>query len=151
MKLPIFVVAMMLAVASTVEAKVYRWLDASGNVVYSQSPPPDAGKVDELDLPGNEEGPGNDRRQGGNVPEKEKTGDTGTSGQIGKPLDPETRKQYCEKAKKNLELLRSADEDSVFITEKQEMVHFTAEEKARRMKRAEEAAAAYCSKTVEAE
>ena len=45
------ILAVMLALAGTASAKLYKWVDKDGNVTYSQQKPPDA-KAEEVKLKG---------------------------------------------------------------------------------------------------
>ena len=44
------VAALMLLVAMSAQGEVYKWVDESGQVHYSQTPPPKGGQVERLDL-----------------------------------------------------------------------------------------------------
>ncbi len=142
-KVLLMLALMVLGANSVAMAKVYRWVDAQGNVVYSQTPPPDPDKAEELELPP--------------AGEPAKTKGTEASGQKGEKrapadfnrgrldaMDPELRKQYCEKARKNIELLEKAEPGSAFVNEKNEIVRFSEEERAKRLDNARKAERAYC-------
>ncbi len=136
----------MLGVNGVGMAKVYRWVDAEGNVVYSQTPPLDQRNAEEVELPSagepvppkEEKAPG--QKEGKKAPVNYDRGKL-------EGMDPALRKQYCEKARKNIELLEKADSESAFVTENNEIVKFSEEERAKRLENARKAERAYCEST----
>ena len=121
------------------EAKVYKWTDENGKVVFSQSPPPENIKGEEIEVnappPATEPAKNPDGKPVEKVDEKAE----------GNPaLDPQLRKEYCEKGKKNLEVLENAGPDMGFVTEDNKLVKFTPEEKALKIKEAQAVVKAYC-------
>ena len=124
-----------LLLVSLAEAKVYKWVDESGKVVFSQSPPPGNIQAEEVQV--NAPSPATAPKEVEKVVVDEKV--------KGNPaLDPELRRKYCEKGRKNLEILESAKPGAGFFTEDKKLVKFSPEEKALRMKEAEAAIKAYC-------
>jgi len=117
------------------EAKVYRWVDESGKVVFSQTPPPEHIKGEEIQV--NAPPPA--------TPVEEKTEDVVDEKAKGNPaLDPALRKENCNKSKKSLKLLESAGPDVRFIIENGKPVKLSAEERALKTKEAQAAIKAYC-------
>jgi hypothetical protein len=143
MKTHILIAALIVAATSTTEAKIYRWIDANGNVAYSQVPPPDSTKAEEMKLP-SAGGPA--VQAGKQAPEAKREGPVSADYDRKKleGMDPALRKKYCEKAKKNIEILEKADPGSAFVTEKNEIVRFSKEERAKRLQNARKAEKAYC-------
>ncbi|HEC05426.1 MAG TPA: DUF4124 domain-containing protein [Thiolapillus brandeum] len=124
-----------LLLAGLAEAKVYKWVDESGKVVFSQTPPPENVPAEEVQVNAPPPATAPKEAEKETVDEKVK----------GNPaLDPELRREYCEKGRKNLEILESAKPGAGFFTEDKKLVKFTPEEKALRMKEAEAAIKAYC-------
>ena len=120
------------------QAKVYRWVDENGKVVFSQMPPPAHIEGEEIQV--NAPPPATAPEQEGEdaaekVSEKEK----------GNPaLDPELRRENCEKSKKSLELLESAGPDVRFIIEDGKPVKLSREERELKSKEARAGIKAYC-------
>jgi hypothetical protein len=131
------------AIAAMVTAGVaaadgYRWVDDEGNVVFSQSPPPGDQPAERIQLPASQ-----------SFTEEATTTAAETEANAAKPatpqdLDPAVRQGYCDKAKKNVELLENTEPGTPFITEDNNVVKFTEEEIAERLQQAQEAAKAYC-------
>ncbi|WP_457668180.1 DUF4124 domain-containing protein [Thiolapillus sp.] len=140
MKRTIFVgLAVLVVLGGLVEAKVYRWVDETGKTVYSQSPPPENIKGEEIQVsaPPPATAPEKDAGEQAVKPVDEKI--------KGNPaLDPQLRKEYCEKGKKNLEVLENAGPDMGFVTEDNKLVKFTPAEKATKIKEAQAVVKAYC-------
>jgi len=127
----------LLALSTTAPAEIYRWVDDLGNVVFSQSPPPDSRDVDTVEVappPAHPEHPPGERVQ--------------EAADIRSPanpaLDDATRKAYCETGKRNLELLNDNPGTSLFRTESGEAVRYTAEEIAIKIKENKAVVKAYC-------
>lgn len=138
---------MVLGMNIVAEAKVYRWVDDEGNVVYSQVPPPDPAMAEEVELPAaGEPAASNERKAPEAKAEKETPADYDRKKLEG--MDPELRKEYCEKARKNIEILEKAEPGSAFVTEKNEIVKFNEEERAKRLENARRAESAYCKEKV---
>lgn len=121
------------------QAKVYRWVDETGKVVYSQSPPPESIKGEEIQVdappPATASEPKKEDAAVEEISEKEK----------GNPaLDAKLRKEYCEKGRKNLDVLENTGPDMGFVTEDNKLVKFTPEEKALKIKEAQAVIKAYC-------
>lgn len=121
------------------EAKVYKWLDENGKVVFSQKPPPGNIQAEEIRVnappPATLSEEKSEQQATEKVDEKSK----------GNPaLDTQLRKEYCEKGRKNLEVLENAGPDMGFVTEENKLVKFTPEEKARKIKEAQAVVKAYC-------
>ncbi len=122
-------------------ADVYRWVDADGNVVYSQVPPPPGVEAERMTLepppaPAPVQERGTAEQSGEKAPPPAASGKT--------TLDPATRRAYCEKALNNLELLDNAVPGMPFVTEEGKLVRFDKEELERRRARALKAREAYC-------
>ncbi|WP_456379498.1 DUF4124 domain-containing protein [Thiolapillus sp.] len=117
------------------EAKIYRWVDESGKVVFSQTPPPEHIEGEEIQV--NAPPPA--------TPVEKKTEDIVDEKIKGNPaLDTALRKEYCEKGKQNLQVLENAGPDMGFVTEDNELMKFTPEEKALKIKEAQVVIKAYC-------
>lgn len=130
-----------LMMASMVQAGAYRWVDDAGNVIYSQTPPPDARRAEEIALPVSppEQPSAQKEKEVAAKPEGTEYDKAGVAG-----MDPAQRREFCEKARKNIELLENAGADTAFVTEEKQLVKFSEEEKAQRLERAREAETAYC-------
>ena len=123
-----------LLLAGLAEAKVYKWVDESGKVVFSQTPPPENVPAEEVQV--NAPPPAT-------VP-KEAEKETVDEKIKGNPaLDPELRREYCEKGRKNLEVLQNTGSEMGFVTEDNKLVKFTPEEKALKIKESQAAVKAY--------
>ncbi len=121
--------------AGLAEAKVYRWVDESGKVVFSQMPPPEHIKAEEVQV--NAPPPA--------TPVEEKMEDGVDEKVKGNPaLDPALRKEYCKKGRQNLKVLENAEPGMGFVTEDNKLVKFTPEEKALKIKEAQAVIKAYC-------
>ncbi len=117
----------------SVQARVYKWVDEQGQIVYSQTPRP---KAQEVKLP------------------HPKTTDATLEKAVsdGKSLiKPAVTKRangqggrYCEQARRNVRLLRNAGPDTVFVTRDKKLVKYNDEERLKRLKIAEKAVGAYC-------
>ncbi len=117
------------------EAKVYKWVDENGEVVFSQQPPPEGIKSEEIQV--NAPPPA--------TPEEKKIEDVVDDKVRGNPaLDLELRRENCKKSKKSLELLESAGPDVRFIIEDGKPVKLSPEERALKSKEARAAIKAYC-------
>jgi len=121
------------------QAKVYRWVDENGKVVYSQSPPPESIKAEEIQVnappPATAAEPKKEDAAVTEVSEKEK----------GNPaLDTKLRKEYCKKGHQNLKVLEEAGPDMGFVTEDHKLLKFTPEQKAMKIKEARAVVKAYC-------
>ena len=121
------------------EAKVYRWVDESGKVVYSQTPPPENVKSEEIQV--NAPPPATRSEQ-----EKKQAEAAAIKPENkGNPaLDPGLRKQYCDKGRKNLEVLQNADPGMGFVTEDKKLIRLNADEIAVKIKESEAVIKAYC-------
>ncbi|WP_457674551.1 DUF4124 domain-containing protein [Thiolapillus sp.] len=123
-----------LLAGSAVEAAVYRWVDESGKVVYSQTPPPENLKGEKIRV--------NAPPPATPVQAEKDAADEGVKGNPA--LDPELRKEYCDKGRKVLEVLKSATPDMEFLTEDGKSVKYTREELDAKKKEAQMAVRAYC-------
>jgi hypothetical protein len=132
----------MIALATTgvANADGYRWVDEEGNVVYSQSPPPGAQQAERLQLPSS---PVAEEASETTTPDTE-TEEAEQPATV-EDLDPAVRQGYCDKAKKNVELLKNTEPGVPFITEDNNVVKFSDAEKAQRLQQAQEAVEAYCN------
>jgi hypothetical protein len=125
------------------EAKVYRWVDEDGKVVFSQTPPPESIQGEEIKV---------DAPPPATAPEKEnaetdvgkKTDKTGKNARGNPALDDELRQKYCETGKKNLDLLENSAPDMGFVTEDNKLLKFSPEEKALKIREAQAVIKAYC-------
>ncbi len=125
----------MVLLGGLAEAKVYKWTDESGKVVFSQMPPPENIKGEEIQV--NAPAPA--------TPVEKKTEDMMDNKVKGNPaLDPALRKENCNKSKKSLRLLESAGPDVRFVIENGKPVKLSAEERALKTKEAQAAIKAYC-------
>jgi hypothetical protein len=125
--------------AGVASADAYRWVDEKGNVVYSQKRPTGEQTAERVPLPAKQP----------SVEEEATTPETKESEKTKKPttakeLDPAVREKYCDKAKKNVELLENSKPGTAFVTEDKTLVKFDAEEIAKRLEKAREAVQAYC-------
>lgn len=117
------------------QAKVYRWVDETGKVVYSQSPPPESIEGEEIQV---------DAPPPATPPEVASEGAVDKEVKGNPALDPELRKENCKKSKKSLELLENAGPDVSFIIEDNKPVKLSPEERALKTKEAQAAIKAYC-------
>ncbi|WP_456405354.1 DUF4124 domain-containing protein [Thiolapillus sp.] len=121
------------------DAKVYKWVDEDGKVVFSQNPPPESIKAEEIQVNAPPPASASEKKS------EEKAVESVDEKSKGNPaLDAQLRKESCEKGKKNLEVLENAGPDMGFVTEDNKLVKFTPEEKARKIKEAQAAIKAYC-------
>jgi hypothetical protein len=131
-----------MVIAGVACADAYRWVDKDGNVVFSQSPPPEQQETERIRLPVTQAFTEEE-------PEESETVDSEESEKTKKPasiddLDPAVRKDYCDRAKQNVELLENTDPGTAFLTEDKTIIRFSEEERAKRMKLAKKAMEAYC-------
>jgi len=126
--------------AAVVDAKVYRWVDENGKVVFSQTPPPESIQGEEItvDAPPPATAPKEEKSEAA----AEKTAEKNPPGNPA--LDAELRKKYCETGKKNLELLENSGPEMGFVTEDNTLMKFSPEEKAVKIKEAKAVIKAYC-------
>jgi hypothetical protein len=124
-----------LAVAG--EEDVYRWVDKSGAVVYSQVPPDEDATGEWIKVK--------------TAPAEEKEVAEDASGQTEKKdlakdpvLDEEERKEYCDAGRQNLKLLEESGLDASFSMGDGEPVKFTPEEREQKIKEAKAVIEAYC-------
>ncbi len=125
-------------VGGLAEAKVYRWVDENGKVVYSQTPPPASIQAEEVKVKA---------PPPATAPEKttnQENAET-TEEEKGNPaLDAGLRKEYCEKSRTILKALEEAGPDTVFVTEDNKSIKLDSREKAKKIKEAQAAIKAYC-------
>ncbi|WP_082030742.1 DUF4124 domain-containing protein [Thiolapillus brandeum] len=120
-------------------AGVYRWVDENGKVVYSQTPPPESVKSEKIEV----NAPPPATRSPQEIQEKEAASvDTGNEGNPA--LDAELRRKYCEKGRKNLEVLQNAKPGMGFVTEDKKLIRLDADEIAVKIKESESVIKAYC-------
>ena len=121
------------------QAKVYKWVDENGKVVFSQTPPPDSIQAEEVKVdappPASAPKPA-DKAQAAEPVSKEVKGNPA--------LDDGLRKEYCEKGRQNLKVLEEAGPKMGFVTEDGDLVRFSPEEKALKIKEAKAIVKAYC-------
>ena len=130
---------MALGVNGVALAEVYRWVDAEGKVVYSQTPPPPSVKSEKIKV--NAPPPASKEEQETRKAEAASV----EAGYKGNPaLDPGLRKQYCEKGRKNLAVLQNAEPGMEFVTEDKKLIHLNADEIAVKIKESEAVIKAYC-------
>lgn len=125
--------------AGVASADAYRWIDEKGNVVFSQKRPTGEQTAERVPLPAKQPP----------LEEEAVTTQTEETGTAKKPatvqdLDPAVRKDYCEKAKQNVELLENSEPGAAFVTEDKTVVKFSEEERAERLEKARKAMQAYC-------
>ena len=123
-----------LLAGSFVEAAVYRWVDENGKVVYSQMPPPEHVESEKVRV--------NAPPPASAVDDEGEKADNGNKGNPA--LDPELRREYCEKGRKVLEVLNGATPDTEFLTEDGKTVKYTREGLEQKKKEAGMAVKAYC-------
>jgi hypothetical protein len=125
--------------AGAASADAYRWVDEKGNVVYSQQKPTGEQTAERVPLPAKQPA----------IEEEGATPETKNRVKAKKPktvqdLDPAVRKDYCDRAKQNVELLENSDPGTAFVAEDKTIVKFSDEERAQRLEKAREAVQAYC-------
>ncbi len=114
---------------------VYRWVDKSGKVVYSQIPPDDdvAGEWVKVKAPS---------------PNKQATEDTPKPVEEkvkGNPaLDKELRKEYCQAGRQNLKVLEVAKPGDSLMTADKKLVEYSAEEIEQKIQETKAVIKAYC-------
>lgn len=131
--LTLFAILVLSAVA---QAEVYKWVDDLGNVVYSQSPPPDSRDVDTVVVP-----PPPRLEHSAEEPAQQAVGQGAPANAA---VDDATRKAYCDIGRRNLKLLADSSDKSLFRTESGEDVRYTAEEIAAKIKENQNVVKAYC-------
>jgi hypothetical protein len=128
------VAAGLLAVSALAGAEdVYRWVDKSGEVIYSQVPPDGAeGEWIKVKAPP--------------PVEKQKVEDVSkqTEEKANPALDDELRKEYCEGGRQNLKVLEEAEPGQSFVTADKRLVTFSPEELEEKIKEAKAVIKAYC-------
>ncbi len=123
-----------LLLAGLAEARVYKWVDESGKVVFSQTPPPGQIQAEEIEV--DAPPPATPAETQNKKVENETAGNPA--------LDPELRKDYCEKGRKILKVLEEAGPDTVFVTEENKSMKLGPEERARKIREAQAVVKAYC-------
>jgi hypothetical protein len=131
---------MALATTGVATADGYRWVDDEGNVVYSQSPPPGEQQAERIQLPVSSSAMDEPEEAAASDTETEDAKQPATA----QDLDPAVRQGYCDKAKKNVELLKNTEPGVPFVTEDNNIVKFSDAERAQRLQQAQEAVEAYC-------
>jgi hypothetical protein len=139
----LWVIAAM-ATAGVAAADGYRWVDDEGNVVFSQTPPPGNQAAERIQLPSSQHYPETETSTETTAAPDMETQESAEKPATVQDMDPAVRKEYCDKAKKNVELLEKTQPGVPFITEDNNVVRFTEEEKAERLQQAQEAAEVYC-------
>jgi hypothetical protein len=133
----VVVVAGLMAASGLAGAEdVYRWVDKSGAVVYSQVPPEGEAKGEWIKVktapPAEQQAEDDASKQ---TEEKEE----------GNPaLDEELRKEYCERGRQNLKVLEAAGPDESFVTSDNDLVKYSPEEREEKIKEAKAVIKAYC-------
>lgn len=125
--------------AGVASADAYRWVDEKGNVVFSQKQPTGEQKSERVPLPTNQ----NIIEEKATTPEAENTKNLKKPA-TAQDLDPAVRKDYCDRAKQNVELLENTESGTAFVTEDKTIIKLTDEERAQRLQQAKEAMDAYC-------
>lgn len=125
--------------AGVASADAYRWVDDKGNVVFSQQKPAGEQAAERVPLPAKQP----------IIEEKAATPEAEDAEKVKKPttvqeLDPAVRKEYCDRAKQNVELLENTEAGTAFLTEDKTIVKFNEEERAQRLQQAQKAMDAYC-------
>jgi hypothetical protein len=124
-------------------AGMYRWVDETGAVVYSQSPPPDGRMATEVrPPPPPPEEPGAARQR---LDEQIKAADEARKSELeqrkkdseARSRDAEKRKN-CDAARKNLELIENRPPQSRFQTPDGEVRRYTDEDRAAELKKLRE-------------
>ncbi len=129
-------IALLISLLGSAQAGIYKWVDEEGNVVYSQTPRPEAQPVK---LP----------RSRPALPTVSPAVGSGEQNQASaqkvtaRKADP-LEGRYCRQAKRNAKLLRNANSDTVFVTRDRKLVKYNDQERLRRLKIAEKAVNAYC-------
>ncbi len=138
------VVAALVMASGMVEATaIYRWLDESGTVVYSQTLPKTDTKWEWIQvktftakaIPA----------EGDEPEEEDATAATEEKKSEGNPaLDDELRKDYCERGRKTLKVLEEAGLDASFVNDEGKAVKLSVEEREGKLKEAKIVIRAYC-------
>ena len=115
-------------------AGTYRWVDDEGNVVYSQTPPPDGREVREIAPPPSpaEDPAAARKRLKALTEEAEKSSQRRREqreSQNRKKAEAERRQKNCEAARYNLELFLNRPPNVLFKTGENEYRRFTPEER----------------------
>ncbi len=123
--------------ANAGEEDVYRWVDKSGAVVYSQIPPDEdaTGEWIKVKTPTAEE-----KQKAEDASEQAEKKDRASD----PVLDEEGRKEYCEAGRQNLKLLEEAGPDASFSMGDGEPVKFSPEEREQKIKEAKAIIETYC-------
>ncbi len=126
-------------ITGVASADAYRWVDEKGNVVFSQQKPAGNQAAERVPLPAKQN----------IIEEKATSPEAEGSEKAKKPatvqdLDPAVRKDYCDRAKQNVELLENTKPGTAFVTEDKTIVKFSEEEWTQRLQQAKKAMDAYC-------
>lgn len=136
----------------TISAEMYRWTDDQGNVVYSQSPPPDNRPVSTVappPAPSAEESEAARARLDKQIEQLNAENEEKLKAheeQSRKAMEADENRKRCEVAKKNLETLTSRPPNTLYSIDGKEYKRFTTEEYEAQIKTYEEAIAKYCRK-----
>lgn len=126
----LFILALL---APAVHSGTYRWVDDSGNVVYSQTPPPDGRPAETIaPPPPPAEDPEAARQRLDAATEKlEQSAEEREQlkqEQARKKQEAEQRRKNCEAARRNLETIRSRPPNTLYKVGENEYKRFTVEE-----------------------
>lgn len=131
----------LILVATLVDAKVYRWLDEDGKVVFSQNPPPKSIKGEEITVDAPPPATAPREKAADTVKKSDKTA---KQSQGNPALDVDLRKKYCKTGRKNFDLLENSAPEMGFVTEDNKLIKFSMEEKAQKIREAQAVIKAYC-------
>ncbi len=133
----VVVVTGLIVVSGLAKAEdVYRWVDKSGAVVYSQIPPEEDAQGEWIKV---KTQPAAGKQAAEDTPKQTEEKDKGNPA-----LDDELRKEYCERGRQNLKVLEEAGPDYSFVTADKKLVKFSPEEKEEKIKEAKAVVKAYC-------
>jgi hypothetical protein len=135
--------AIALLASSTALGAMYRWVDESGSVIYSQSPPPDGRDATAVRPPPPPPEPPEAARQ--RLDERLKAADEARKSQAEQQKkEAETRsrdadkRKNCDAARRNLELIENRPPQSRFQTPDGDVRRYTDEDRAAELKKLRE-------------
>ncbi len=135
----VFCIITILSYATFVDARVYRWTDKNGELVFSQTPPPENIEAEKIEIDAPPPATNDTAQKEAPLSEQAAKKVKGNPA-----LDKKLRQEYCSKGKKNLEVLKSATPGMGFVTEDNMLIKLNAEDIKLKTQEAEAVIKAYC-------
>jgi hypothetical protein len=139
-----------IALPAAAAAGMYKWVDADGNVIYSQTPPPQGVQAETIGPPPAPP-PGETERAKARLEayreaeaERRSARETASQGRAADAEITAQRAENCAKVRHNLEVLRNRPPHSMFRTADGDYKRFTPEEMAAEIEKQERLEQVHC-------